>query len=242
MKDIVFWLFGAVWVAGIAASVFFMNALLLVVCIAFAAAGAAAYRGWYIIEPLVFRHTGIVELLDGYELSVDRAAAIRRLDKGFSATAAALLDTSKTDELSKERLEDVIHRIGKPFKLSMIVSPLDLTKITNELRTKQYMAEARLSRLQRGKADSARVAQQTRALDEIQRDIGELTSGRLPLRMLYYIMFSSRSESRVVAQEQAVSGIREISSAFDAAMGSRASILSGSELARLLEFDSCVVV
>lgn len=240
MRDVTFYLLASVCVAGIASSVLFMNAALLVLCMALAVICVALYKGWYIIEPLVFRHSNVVELLGGYELSGGRTVALRRMGNSFTATAAALLDTSKMDELSKERLEDVIHKVGRPFKLSMVVEPLDTGRITNELRTRQYMVEARLSRLQRAKADSVKVAQEKRKLDEIQRDIEEITSGKTPLRLLYYVMSSSRSGSMVVAREQALAGMRELCNAFDSATGSRSSALSGSELAELLMFD-CMV-
>ena len=81
-----------------------------------------------------------------------------------------------------------------------------------------------------------------RELKEMEDTINEITSGKLPLKVMYYVMFSEISESRFMAQELAVSGIKEISNAFDSVIRTKSSIVYGSDLVNALKFDSSIVV
>ena len=66
-----------------------------------------------------------MQVLNGYELSGERTSAITKMGNRFSATAVALLDVSKISELDKEKLEGIIEKTGKPFKLVTMVNPIN---------------------------------------------------------------------------------------------------------------------
>lgn len=241
MRDIVPYLMASTCLMGVLASIIFMSIPLLVFCITAAALGGAVYKGWnLLIEPFLFRHSNLVQVVGEYELSGDRAVALRRVEGGFSAVAAAVIDITSAEEVTRDKLEGIIQRVSRPFKLTVMVSPVDTSKMMSDLATKRYMMEGKLSRLHRTKTDEMRIEQQKNKLDEVKRDIEEINSGRIPLRLLCHIMTSSRSESRFAAQEGAIVGIKELANAFDGATGSSSSIVSGGELTELLEMDAVI--
>lgn len=217
------------------------NAVLLFVGALSAVVGLTVYKGWGIIESALIKRSGTIQLLNGYELSGDRKAAVVQHGSGFTATAVALLDTTKTRELDRGRLEEIIGRTGRPFKLVMVVSPLDISRVLERLRTVQYRGEIELSRLYRGGADDVKIKRAKMRLGAVEADIASITSGKTPLRVLYFVMHAKTSSGRLVAQDGAVSGLLSLCTTFDAALGTRSRLLSGNDLLGALRFDSMIV-
>ncbi len=207
----------------------------------FLAFSVVTYKGWYLIEPVIFKHSPIVQVVGRFSLSEERQTAVVKSSGKYLSVAAAHLDVSKGSELSKEKMEGIIRAVGQPFKISLLVHPVDIAKLVNGLKTRQYMAEACLSRLSREKPDYQRSNTIKRELSEIERDLGDLTSGKRPLSVAYLVTTAYSSESRFAAQEGALAGIREIANAFDAGLGFRSKVLAGDELLSALELDSMVV-
>ncbi len=239
--DIAFYVFISLFFIALALGVLTLNAVAVVFGILMLSISIFVYKGWYIIEDLIFRHSNVIELLDGYELSGNRFTAIRRMGNAFISTAAASIDTSHIGEMDREKLENLIKNTNKPFKLIMYVQKLNTSKILNELKTKQYMKEKEIERVSRSKHSEGKANQLKREIIQIENDINEMASGKIPLKLAYYVVVSSYSESMFTAQENAIFSIKEISNAFNGILNSEARLLEGQELAELLRFDSTMV-
>ncbi len=238
--DLVLYWFVGVSSACIAAAISLANAPLVALGSVSALTGIGLHKGWDIIEPMLLKRSGMVQILNGYELSGDRKVAVLAAGNGFTATAAALLDTSKTRELDRERLEEIIGRAGVPFKLVMIARPLDTSKVLDRLRTAQYRTEIELSRMYGNGADEVKIRHAKAKLGAIEEDISSITSGKAPLKVLHYVMHAAHSTGRFMAQEEAISGLAALAGAFDAALGTRSKVLAGGELMDALRFDAMV--
>ncbi len=240
--DYVLYFFVGFLLACTSIAVVLMNGLFVALCSVLGLAGIVVYKGWDLLfEPLIFRRAGIVQVLGNYELSGDRRAAIGRSGGRFTATAAALLDASQIEELDRGKFEGVIEKTGKPFKLVMVSQPLDVSGVLDRLKTMKYRGEIQLARLGSGEEGSMKRKRLLERISSIEGDIRSITSGKVPLKMLYYLLHSSSSESSFAAQEEALSGLSSLCNAFDAALNTRSSILSGSELLSLLKIDSMVL-
>ncbi len=201
------------------------------------------YKLWYVIDSLIFKHTNIVEVFNGYELSRDRNSAIRRVDDKISSTTAAILSVGKESEVEKQQIENIVAHINYPFKFIMQVERLNVNKITDRLQTGRSMKEIELSRLQgSSKKQDLKVGQIKRELELIQHDIDAINTGEAPVRLIYYILTSAMSETFYDAEERAKSQIRELASQFDALLSSKSKILTGNELLSLLQIDSEMVL
>lgn len=239
--DIAFYVFMTFFFIALALAVLTLNAISVVFGILMLSISIFVYKGWYILEDLIFKHSNIIELLGGYELSGNRFTAIRKTGNVFISTTAAAIDTSHIGEMDREKLENLIKNTNKPFKLVMYVQKLNTSKMFNELKTKQYMKEKEIERASRSKYNEGKVNHLKREIIQIENDVNEITSGKIPLKLAYYIVASSYSESMFTAQENAIFSIKEISNAFNGILNSEVRLLEGEELAELLRFDSTMV-
>ncbi len=239
MESVLYWFIG-VSSACVMGGILLASVALAIVGALSALVGMALYKGWEFVEAFLVKRSGVVQVFAGYELSGDRKVATVSHGNGFTATAAAILDTSKVRELDRGKLEEIIGRAERPFKLVMIVRPLDVSKVLDRLRTMQYREEIELSKLYRAGADDIKIRRGKARLNAIEDDIANITSGKAPLRILYCVLHAESSSGKFVAQEGAVSGLLSLCMAFDAALGTRSKLLSGGELLDVLRLDSMV--
>lgn len=231
------------YAAALAAGILMMNAIVVTATTIMLTISIVAYKGWYIIEPVIFRHTNLVQTLDGCEIDKERKTAIRRIDGKYVSTAAALLDTTMITELDREKLENIIKNTNSAFKLVLWVKQLELDKLIDDMRTRKYYKEAQLSRMIRENRayNKTRMEALSNAVKQIDHDILEISSGKVPLRIAYYIVVSSVSENRFNAENDALFKLKNVAAAFDAALNSKSRIVFGDELVGALRFDSVMV-
>lgn len=202
---------------------------------------ALLYRAWYIIEALMFRHTSIVQLFNGYEMRGSRRAAVARDGAGYSAVAAVRLD-STAGSLDRERLETVISRMGFPFKIVLCVNPMDKAKLVEELRTRRSMKELELDRLMAAHPRKAgRTTMAKREVELLDNEVKKVTAGGQPLVLRHYAMASAFADSESSAVELAVSRVAELSSSVAALIGASQSVVEGEELVSILRLDAGLV-
>jgi hypothetical protein len=201
-----------------------------------------AYKLWYVIEAYVFQHSNIIELVCGYELKHDRSAAIRYYNGRFSAVAAAHLEVGTEVQLDGKKIENIIQHTAYPFKFSLQVERMELAPLLNKMQTKRSMLEIELSRIDVKKQKNIPHTEMIRRrIEQIDSDIMRISSGDVPVKASFYVMSSASSQNEYDAEEKAKSQIRELSSHFDALLGSRSKKMEGEELLSLLQFDSSMV-
>ncbi|MCL5430445.1 MAG: hypothetical protein M1504_03125 [Candidatus Marsarchaeota archaeon] len=222
------------------ASLATLNPILIALTATLSFASLFVYKLWYVVEAVLFKHTNIIQVFDGYELSDDRLSAMRHVGGSASATAAAIIYAGKGD-IDKSKLENIITHVNFPFKFSMQVEMLPLEKLVNRLQTKRSEKEIALSRMGSNASNLVRINQLKREIEQIEKDIKSITTGETPLRIAYYIFATAVADSTYGAQERAISRIRELSSQFDAVLGSRSKQIGGDELLHLLKIDSYMV-
>ncbi len=214
--------------------VLFISAILLFLTLIF-------YKGWYILEPLLFRKVNVIQTVGNYQLSGERRSAIIKSNGYVSATTAVLIDVSKIDELDREALENIIHNLKMPFKIIMQIEQLNTSKIVNDLKTKQYMKESELYKIAKLNPKSPKVAALNREISQITNDILEITSGKMPLKLSYYALTSAIAENAYRAQDLAIMRIKELANSIDSVLNTKSNILEGDDLLSVLKFDSVVV-
>ncbi len=219
------------------AAVFTLNALLIVAALCALLLLFFFYKMGYIIEDFLFVRTGIVEVIGPYELSGSRNSAFRRLGSGFSCIAVALLEVNNHDEVDRKKIENIIAHSGHAFRFVMQARRQDISGITDGLRTGISSREIRLARLGNSKKDTQTGERIRREIEVMRNDLRSMEQGEAPMELMYYLCASAESESAYAAEESAISHIRELSSQFDALLGSRSRILSGSELADVISLD-----
>ena len=211
--------------------VIIINMLLLLFSISF-------YYFNDIIEDILFKHTNIIEVFNGYELSGSRNTAVFRNNGRVGALAAALINTDNIDELDKVKLEHLIGSINYPFKLVMHVENIDIKKIIEKLQTKKSMREIELSRIDANDAKNAvRANKIKKEIENIEHDIKNISSGEVPIKISYYVITTAVSDTLLEASEHATMQIKEITAKLDALLSSHSKVLAGNELLALLKLD-----
>lgn len=241
MSNNIFYVMGALYATLLITSILLGSVLVLSISAILLFTTVLFYKGWYIIEPLLFRKINIIQTVGSYQLSGERKSAIIKSNGYVSATTAMLIDPSKINELNKEDMENIIQNLKIPFKIIMQVEQLNTSKIVNDLKTKQYMKESELYKIAKLNPKSPKVAALNREISQINNDILEITSGKMPLKLSYYALTSAIAENVYRAQDIAIIRIKELANSIDSVLNTKSNILEGDELLSVLRFDSVVV-
>jgi hypothetical protein len=238
-RDVIFYLLCAVLVTIIILSIFTLKIILIATSLIFTVLLVAFYKLYYVIESMLFRHTNLIQVLDGHELSGDRATAIRKVAGKFSATAVALLESNPKLQISRENVENVIATSKCAFKFIMKVEHIDMNKLLDLLKTKRNMKEIELTKLKdaASKSNLLKINTVKRQIDLLNNDIEKISTGSEPLKVSQYIITSAISENRFNAQELAKSQLRSLSSQFSAILGGKSETMVGDELISALKLD-----
>lgn len=223
------------------ASLLTLNFWLIVGSLIIATLLVAFYRLNYIVDSLVFKHTNLIQVLDGCELSGDRSTAIRRLGNVFCATAVASMLNNSGESIDRQKIDNIISNSHCTFRFVLQVEKLDINKLLDRLQTKRGMKEIELARLKNNPKDtSSKTGALRREIELIDHEIEKVGMGGAPLKVAQYIMTSAVSDSKFSAQENAKSQLRELVSEFGALIGTKSEILSGNDLLDQLKFDAVI--
>jgi len=243
MKDShIAYVFIALEVIALALAIFTLNFYLILLSSLIALLAFAVYKLWYIIENELFKHTGVIQLLNGYELSDERIAAVIRQDDLYSATAAAIIESIESS-IDKDKLESIIAHLNVPFKLVAHIEKLNTKKLLEKMQTKKSMKEIELSKV--GQSSGKEVLKANRLKTEIQHlehELEQISSGGIPLKLVYYIMTSAFANSKYKAVELARAQLRDLTGNFDSVFNSKSRMLQGIELLQMLRFDSVMMI
>lgn len=232
----------ATCVVALALSVATLNQYLIAGVATIALAMLLIHKTWNIIEAKVFEKTNLVQLFNGFELSGSRTAILARANNRYTATAAARVTTLGHVEVDRDKVENLVGHVNAPFKLVLQVERLDTSRLLERMQTKRGMKEIALSRIEKPGSGKGLLASGKLhgEIAHLEHEIESIRGGGVPLKLAYYVMTSAGSESRYRAEEEAKLQIRELVSEFDAAFGTKSSILSGEDVLKMMRFDSAV--
>lgn len=242
-EEYVFYLLVILSVVAEAVSIFTLNIFLIALSSVLLFSSMIIHKLWYVIDSFLFKHTNLIEVFGGFELSGDRASAVRKESGIVSATATAMLLVGTKSDVDRRKVENILAHINYPFKFVMQAERLNIEKLIDKLETRRSTREIELSRIDHSSQRHLPMINRIkRELEVLGHDIESISAGEVPLRLAYYIMTTAVSESRFDAEERAKSQIRELASQFDALLSAKSRILQGNELLRILEIDSSMVV
>jgi len=197
----------------------------------------------YVIWPWFTSIAGISPGTAQARLTAPQDALVTRRGPSYFASVflSVRLNDSSTDKdppkraLLMEYFERAISSVRYPVKISLLISPLDTSAVSDELRAKRSAAEVHHARaLSSGKshlADAARLKRQISSIDAI---LSKLSSGEQPMDISAYIMASAQGASEQEAISMARSRAGEIKAAFGTALNAEITQLAGEELLRCI--------
>ncbi|MGI0100457.1 MAG: hypothetical protein ACREBH_01925 [Candidatus Micrarchaeaceae archaeon] len=241
--DIKFYIVVGILAVTALASVLTLNIIVILAGLLISSIMVVVYKLDYIIGAVIFRHTNLIQMVDGCELSGERLTAVRRVGGRFCATAAALLKNRPNDRFDRDKIENVISNAHCAFKFVMQVEHVDINKLLDRLRTRRSMKEIEIGKLNSSESrnSTAKLANLKRQVDHIDHEIESISSGEAPLMVSQYIVTSAISDNMLGAQERAKSQLRELVSEFGALLGTESEVLQGNDLLDIMRFDSMVI-
>ena len=146
----------------------------------------ALWKYGYVIMPAIIRGANVVEIGRNFEIPASQDVVVGKNGGNFLATAflcAKLYESaSEKDGRQKasfgEMFERAISSAGFPFKVCALVSPLDLKREIEEIRTRRSLAESRKEKLSAaGATHEAEITRLEREIAMWSRQMERLTGG-----------------------------------------------------------------
>lgn len=220
------------------ASLILLNPYLIILSVSAALSLFFMYNLWDILESLIIKRTGIVQLVGDYELEGERVSAVRKTGGSYWAISAALLTDLPSKEMDRESIERIISSSNSTFRFVLQVAKLNTRKISDDLKTKRRMKELELSKASSSRKNGADITKVVeRELELVESEIKALGSGAVPLKTSIYLVSFAESESKFVAEERALSQVRALAGEFSAVLGAGFEVLSGSKLISVIRSD-----
>jgi hypothetical protein len=235
---IVYIIAGACCIAAIASIITF-NPYLIAITPLLGILFLILFKGWNIIEALLFKHTHIIQMFDGFELSGSRLTAVAREGGIYTSVSAAELVPTSNSEIDRDKLERLIRNFGFPFRLSTYVKRFKTDKIIEKLQVRRKMKEIELSRIHNQKSGTGmlKAARLKEEISCLNHELSQIQGGGVPLEMRYYVVTASSANLKYKADEEALSNLKEVLSGLNAILGTESAILSGPELIKMIKFD-----
>jgi hypothetical protein len=236
MSKYIIFLLIAVDVMASVASLLLFNVYLIILSVSASLLLFFLYKLWDVFESLVIKRTGIIQLVDDYELEGDRISAVRKKGEIYSAVSAAVLRDMPSKELDREGIERIIASSNAPFRFVLQVAKLNTGKIFDDLKTRRRMKEIELSRAGARKGDDPTKVVE-RELELIEGEIRAINMGAVPLKTSIYLMSFAESESKFASEERALSQVKALAGEFSAVLGAGFEVLNGAELISVMRSD-----
>jgi hypothetical protein len=203
----------------------------------------------YLLSPWLTSSLGIAAQSGPIKLPPSQDVLIMRRGNSYLASVflgIRLYDSSTDKDVQKRALlmeyfERAVSSVSYPVKICLLVSPLDTSKVEDELKSKRSSAELHHARaLSSGKshlADAARYKRQIASLDSI---LAKLSSGQKPMDLSAYVTATACGANEQEAVSLAKARAGEIKASFSTALNAELSMLSGEELVRCVQLESAI--
>lgn len=197
----------------------------------------ALWKYGYLIVPVLIRGANVVEVGTNFEIPPSQDLIVGKKGGNFLATAflACRLYESSSEKSERQRtvaaemFEKAVSSVGFPFKVSALVSRLDLNAELEELRSKRSVAESRKAMTGKVK-DDAEAARLEREIAMWSRQIDTLTSGEKPLEVVFYLSTTASGITKDEAMGRARAQSDELTVVAGSALSCEVVRLRGEEM------------
>ncbi len=210
------------------------NMIFAVLAAVFFALALLLWKYSYLIIPFFTSAANIVEIRGGYEIPPTRDCIIKKHGAGFYASKfleiryyESTVDKAVSDKAAMiESFEKALSSLKNVMKISLLVSSIDLTKHTEEIKAKRSSAETKRRKLP---ANSEEIIRLDREIAMWNRLLDRITHGDRPLEITSYVTTTAFG----VTREEALSKVRRQSKEIKTIISSTL----GADVAELLDLD-----
>lgn len=168
------------------------SSLFAVVAALFFLIAIALWKYSYLIIPIITKATNIVEIRDSYEVPPTRDYIIKKRPEGYYCTKfmeirfyESAMDKGENEKrFIFESFEKAVSALKYVVKLSMLISPIDVSKHIEELKTRRSNIETK--RFSQEKLDSADIIRYDREIAMLNRLLERFSRGERPVEMIAF--------------------------------------------------------
>ncbi len=219
------------------AGVIFVSALLMqsgalvLLSVVLLLASALYFRSGHVINNLLLRRGSVIEISDGYTLSEDLSAAVKKIGNEYHAVSCVLL-SGDPGERNGEHLETLVAKADFPFEFGLGVRSVEHVRILDALEEKRRLKEIELARTDPKKQD--RINGLRRELSTIESEIRSVRGEKL-LSLSMCLKTFARSQSGIDAAREASRNAGIMADSFSSMLGFEHEVLKGEALLQELE-------
>jgi hypothetical protein len=204
----------------------------------------ALWKYGYLIVPVLIRGAKVVEIGTNFEIPPSQDLIVGKKGGNFLASAflSCRLYESSSEKGERQRIlagemfEKAISSVGFPFKVSALVSRLELKSELEEIRAKRSVAESRRAKLHHAK-NSAEAARLEREIAMWSRQVETLTSGQKPLEVAFYLSTTASGITKDEAMSRARSQAEELAVVVGSALSCEVVPLKGEDMKKCFWWD-----
>lgn len=196
----------------------------------------------YLFVPYITSGLSIIEKEGPYTISKSRDYIVKKTEEGYLATKylEVLIYESTTDKTKEEKeflfesFERALRSLKHTVKITFMLSPIDVSKHIEEIKTKRSEAEAKKAKLHPQSPESIKL---DREIAMWNRLLNRLSSGERPMEVIIYASTtafgSTQDEAVALVKRQA----REIKTILSSTLSAEVKELKDLDMIKCFEWD-----
>ena len=215
-------------VAVLVLSVLSSNSALVAISALSIVLAVALLHSGHILNAILVRRTGVVEVSGRYQLGQDMHSVSCREGELFKAVSVAILHLRDRSSINQALMKDLLDSIDEPFEFSIEMAEINKERLIENLRTKLRIKEIALSRTKTGQYDRSNWLR--RQIDVINSDIASLSAGGKSFEYLIRLRSICVMPDEAEAKMYSARNIQGLASKFSVALSADYEILYGEGL------------
>ena len=186
---------------------------------------------------LLLKHGSVIEICNGYVLSDELTAAVKRIGNDYFAVSCVLMK-STSGERNGEQISSLVSNVDFPFEFSIGLESVNHERMLDALEEKRRLVEIEIARSDPKKYDRINVLR--RELSVMEDEIRSVRGERLFATKIKLKTFA-RSQSDFEAALETSRNANRIASSFSSVLGFEHEVLKGERLLNELETEGVTV-
>lgn len=219
------------------------NPVLTIIAAAFFTLTLIFWKYGYLIIPLFTKATNIIEVHAGYEVPPTRDYIIKKNEAGYYASKflEVRFYESSMDKNTEEKknmfesFEKAVSSLKYIVKITLMISPLDLSKHIDEIKTKRGVVEAKKAKDVRVAADEN--MRMDRELAYWNRLLERITQGERPVEVIAFASTTAFGLTRDEVISRVSRQAKELKTILSSSLGCDVKELRDLDMIKCFEWD-----
>jgi hypothetical protein len=224
-------------------SLLYSNPIFPLIAAVFFCFSLIVWKYGYLLVPVFTKASRIVEVRGLHEIPPSRDYVLQKAPNGYYAAKyleirfyESWMDKKKDERGSMlESFEKAIGSLKYIVKISMLISPLDLSAHIDEIKTKRGALEAKKGRETKASADDT--MRMDRELAYLNRLLDRITQGERPVELVSFASTTAFGLTREEAVARVARQAKELKTILSSSLGCDVRELNDTDMIKCFEWD-----